>query len=120
MRKVTVYRGFKRKFRKRMSKQLRAVRSVEVAYFCCTGDGENVVTGVDKAAAPGGPHDDTARVRILTESGIILWRHQLLYDRLSRSFKKFSTHLVPLIKVEGLFAPYIVSIFDIVSSGTLV
>ncbi len=33
--------------------------------------------------------------------------------------KKFSTHLVPLIKVEGLFveglfAPYIVSIFDIV------
>ena len=35
--------------------------------------------------------------------------------------KKFSTHLVPLIKVEGLFAQYIVINFDIVHlSGTLV
>ena len=65
-------------------------------------------------------HGDTVSFRILTESAFMLWRHRLLYDRLSRSFKKFSTHLVPLIKVEGLFAPYIVSIFDIVNSGTLV
>ena len=31
-------------------------------------------------------HDDTACVRMMTESGIMLWRHRLLYDRLSRSF----------------------------------
>jgi hypothetical protein len=29
-------------------------------------------------------------------------------------------YMVSLIKVEGLFAPYIVSIFDIVNSGTSV
>ena len=34
--------------------------------------------------------------------------------------KKISPHLVTLIKVEGLFAPYIISIFDIVNSGTSV
>ena len=34
--------------------------------------------------------------------------------------KKCATHLVSLIKVEGLFAPYIVVIFDIVNSETLV
>ena len=38
-------------------------------FLCKIGDGENVVT-VDKAAP--GPHDDTACVRIVTESGIIL------------------------------------------------
>ena len=31
-------------------------------------------------------HGDTVWFRILAESGIILWRHQLLYDRFSRSF----------------------------------
>ena len=34
--------------------------------------------------------------------------------------KKISPRLVSLIKVEGLFAPYIISIFDIVNSGTSV
>jgi len=34
--------------------------------------------------------------------------------------KKCPTHLVSLIKVEGLFVSYIVSIFDIVNSETLV
>ena len=45
-------------------------------FLCKIGDGKNVVTGVDKAAP--GPHDDTARVRILTESGIILWHNRLV------------------------------------------
>ena len=53
--------------------------------LCKIGVGENVVTRVDKKASPV-PHDDTARVRILTESGIMLWRHRLLYDTSSRSF----------------------------------
>jgi len=34
--------------------------------------------------------------------------------------EKFSPHLVSLIKVQGLFSPYIVVIFDIVNSETLV
>jgi hypothetical protein len=34
--------------------------------------------------------------------------------------KKCAAHLVSLIKVEGLFVSYIVSIFDIVNSETLV
>ena len=36
------------------------------------------------------------------------------------SGKKFRPHLVSLIKVEGLFSPYIVVIFDIVNSESLV
>ena len=36
------------------------------------------------------------------------------------SGKKFSPHLVSLIKVEGLFSPYIVINFDIVNSESLV
>ena len=36
------------------------------------------------------------------------------------SRKKFSSHLVSLIKVEGLFSPYIVTHFDIVNSESLV
>ena len=34
--------------------------------------------------------------------------------------KKNSSHLVSLIKVEGLFSPYIVTHFDIVNSESLV
>ena len=34
--------------------------------------------------------------------------------------KKCATHLISLIKVEGLFAPYIVINFDIVNSETMV
>ena len=52
--------------------------------LCKIGDGKNVVTGVDKAAP--GPHDDTARVRILTESGIILWPGLILYIAMGSSF----------------------------------
>ena len=36
------------------------------------------------------------------------------------SRKKSSPHLVSLIKVEGLFSPYIVTNFDIVNSESLV
>ena len=53
-------------------------------FLCKIGDGENVVTRVDKAAP--GPHDDTACVRILTESGIILWHHRILCIATSSSF----------------------------------
>ena len=47
------------------------------------------------------------------------------YNRHCRSFtgsfgKQCRSHLVSLIKAEGLFAPYIVSNFDIVNSGTSV
>ena len=52
--------------------------------LCKIGVGENVVTRVDKAAP--GPHDDTACVRIVTESGIILWYGRILYIAMSRSF----------------------------------
>ena len=53
--------------------------------LCKIGVGENVVTRVDKKASPV-PHDDTARVRILTESGIILWNGQILYTGMDISF----------------------------------
>ena len=52
--------------------------------LCKIGVGENVVTRVDKAAP--GPHDDTACVRILTESGIILWHDRILYIAMGSSF----------------------------------
>ena len=53
--------------------------------LCKIGVGENVVTRVDKKASPV-PHDDTAHVRILTESGIILWHHRILSIATSSSF----------------------------------
>ena len=53
--------------------------------LCKIGVGENVVTRVDKKASPV-PHDDTARVRILTESGIILWHGRILYIVMGSSF----------------------------------
>ena len=52
--------------------------------LCKIGVGENVVTRVDKAAP--GPHDDTACVRILIESGSILWHSQILYIVMGSSF----------------------------------
>ena len=53
--------------------------------LCKIGVGENVVTRVDKKASPV-PHDDTARVRILTKSGIILWHGRILYIVMGSSF----------------------------------
>ena len=53
--------------------------------LCKIGVGENVVTRVDKKASPG-PHDDTACVRILTKSGIILWHGRILYIVMGSSF----------------------------------
>jgi len=40
------------------------------------GDGRNERVCFDLAAASA--HDDTACVRILTKSGIMLWRHRLM------------------------------------------
>ena len=52
------------------------------------------------------------------------WYYIYIPSRYCRSYgdfpKKISPRLVSLIKVEGLFAPYIISIFDIVNSGTSV
>ena len=47
-----------------------------------------------------------------------LIRHSRSYGGISR--KKSSPHLVSLIKVEGLFSPYIVTNFDIVNSESVV
>ena len=43
-----------------------------------------------------------------------------LADLTGIALKKFSSHLVSLIKVEGLFSSYIVTHFDIVNSESLV
>ena len=57
-------------------------------------------------------------------SSVRAWYYIYIPSRYCRSYgdfpKKISPRLVSLIKVEGLFAPYIISIFDIVNSGTSV
>ena len=50
------------------------------------GDGRNERVCFDLAAASA--HDDTACVRILTKSGIMLWRHRLMGIITSKSFNE--------------------------------
>ena len=50
------------------------------------GDGRNERVCFDLAAASA--HDDTACVRILTKSGIMLWRHRLMGIITNKSFSE--------------------------------
>ena len=56
----------------------------------------------------------TYRLSIYDDSNLLIIRHSRSYGDFT---KKISPHLVSLIKVEGLFSPYIVTNFDIVNNS---
>jgi hypothetical protein len=91
-------------------------REIEMIYHDLSISSPSVCVTVFFLAPGGTSHPWVNSSHTYPESGPFI--------RQSRSYgiftKKNSSHLVSLIKVEGLFSPYIVTNFDIVNSESLV